>query len=78
MSVLAISHYVDARGLEMPAPTARAEQALRGLPSGEIIEVLTTDPRSVFGFSRWSEATGHELLDAGVNGRIYRFVVRRR
>ena len=78
MSVLVISQYIDARGVETPGPTARAAQALLWLHSGELVEVLATDPRSTFEFSRWAEATGNELVDASVNDRVYRFVVRRR
>ena len=37
---------VDARGLRCPLPLVRARQALIGLPPGETLIVLATDPEA--------------------------------
>ena len=37
---------VDARGLRCPLPLVRARQALAGMPPGETLIVLATDPEA--------------------------------
>jgi tRNA 2-thiouridine synthesizing protein A len=41
-----VAHIVDARGLRCPMPLIRARQALAGLPAGETLVVLATDPEA--------------------------------
>jgi len=78
MALLEITSTVDARGLSCPMPIVRTAQAVRALPSGAIVEVLTTDPGSQKDFLAWSRATGHELIEQSGDGAIYRFVIRRK
>jgi tRNA 2-thiouridine synthesizing protein A len=75
---LQIAHQVDAKGLNCPMPTVRTAQAIKGLASGELLEVLATDPGSVKDFAAWSRTTGHELIEQTVDGGVYRFVLRRK
>jgi tRNA 2-thiouridine synthesizing protein A len=75
---LRIAHQVDAKGLNCPMPIVRTAQAIKGLASGELLEVLATDPGSVKDFAAWSRTTGHELVEQTVDGGVYRFVLRRK
>ena len=75
---LRIAHQLDARGLNCPMPIVRTAQAIKGLASGELLEVLATDPGSVKDFAAWSRTTGHELIEQSVDGGVYRFVLRRK
>jgi tRNA 2-thiouridine synthesizing protein A len=75
---LQIAHQLDARGLNCPMPIVRSAQAIKGLASGELLEVLATDPGSVKDFAAWSRTTGHELIEQSVDGGVYRFVLRRK
>jgi tRNA 2-thiouridine synthesizing protein A len=75
---LQIAHQVDAKGLNCPMPIVRTAQAIKGLASGELLEVLATDPGSVKDFAAWSRTTGHELIEQTVDGGVYRFVLRRK
>jgi len=78
MAVLEIQAQVDARGLSCPMPIVRTATAIRPLPSGTVIEVLTTDPGSQKDFVAWTRATGHELVEQSLDGAVYRFVIRRK
>jgi tRNA 2-thiouridine synthesizing protein A len=78
MAVLEIATRVDARGLACPMPIVRTAQAVKTVASGALIEVLATDAGSVKDFAAWSRATGHALVESGVEGGVYRFVVRRK
>jgi tRNA 2-thiouridine synthesizing protein A len=76
MPLYEVSMYIDARGGTPPSPTASAEQALRALEPGEIIEVLTSDPGSVPEFRAWAIRTGNELLESRGDCGRYCFVIR--
>ena len=78
MAVLEISQHVDARGLSCPMPIVKTAQAVKTVPSGELIEVLATDPGSVKDFAAWSRTTGNELIEQSSDGGVYRFVLRRK
>ena len=54
MAVVEISQHVDARGLSCPMPIVKTAQAIKTVASGELIEVLATDPGSVKDFAAWS------------------------
>jgi tRNA 2-thiouridine synthesizing protein A len=73
-----LQHRVDARGLACPMPIVKTAQAIATLASGELLEVLATDPGSTKDFVAWARTTGHELVEQSVDGGTYRFVVRRK
>jgi TusA-related sulfurtransferase len=73
-----ITHRVDARGLSCPMPIVKTAQAIRSIATGELLEVLATDPGSVKDFAAWSRTTGHELVEQSVDDSVYRFVLRRK
>lgn len=73
-----ILQQVDARGLSCPMPIVKTAQAIRTIASGDLVEVLATDPGSVKDFAAWSRTTGNELVEQSVDGGVYRFVLRRK
>jgi tRNA 2-thiouridine synthesizing protein A len=69
---------VDARGLNCPMPIVKTAQAAKGLASGQVLEVLATDPGSVKDFAAWSKSTGNELVEQTADGGVFRFVMRKK
>jgi tRNA 2-thiouridine synthesizing protein A len=69
---------LDAKGLKCPMPIVRTAQAMKTVASGELLEVLATDPGSVADFAAWSRATGNTLVEQGLVEGVYRFVLRRK
>lgn len=67
---------VDAKGLSCPMPIVKTAQAVKLLPSGALLEVLATDPGSTKDFAAWTRSTGHELVEATVEGPVFRFLIR--
>ena len=55
---------IDARGLLCPLPLVKARQALMILDPGASVCVLATDPAARGDFERFSEASGHRIVDA--------------
>ncbi|HSI99530.1 MAG TPA: sulfurtransferase TusA family protein [Patescibacteria group bacterium] len=71
-------HRVDARGLACPMPIVKTAQAIATLSSGELLEVLATDPGSTKDFVAWSRTTGHALVEQDEEGGVFRFLLRRK
>ena len=67
---------VDARGLNCPMPIVRTAQAMRTLGPGQLVELLATDPGATRDVAAWARTTGHALVEATVDGAVYRFVLR--
>jgi tRNA 2-thiouridine synthesizing protein A len=72
------THRLDARGLACPMPIVKTAQAIAGLASGELLEVLATDPGSTKDFVAWSRTTGHTLVEQDEEGGVFRFLLRRK
>ena len=73
-----IDQQVDARGLNCPMPIVKTAQAIKGLASGQVLEVLATDPGSTKDFAAWSKSTGNELVEQSVDGGVFRFVLKKK
>ncbi len=69
---------LDLKGLSCPLPIVKTAKAIKELRSGEVIEVFATDPGAVPDFTAWCRSTGHTLVEATLEGGVYRFVVRKR
>jgi tRNA 2-thiouridine synthesizing protein A len=78
MSNLAIKLKVDASGLSCPLPIVRTAQAIKTVASGELVEVIATDPGSVKDFDAWSKSTGNLLVEQDSSNGKFRFVIRRK
>lgn len=78
MTVTNIAQRVDARGLSCPLPIVRTAIAIKAMRSGELVEVLATDPGSTKDFDAWSRTTGHQLAESSAQNGVFRFVLRRK
>jgi tRNA 2-thiouridine synthesizing protein A len=68
---------LDAKGLNCPLPILKTKQALKGMPTGEILRILTTDPGSKADFAAFCNQTGHQLVSSGEDGGTYEFNIRK-
>lgn len=68
---------LDTRGLTCPLPILKAKKAIGSVPVGGTLEVLATDPGSREDFVVFARTTGHELIEDGEDGGVFRFVLRR-
>jgi tRNA 2-thiouridine synthesizing protein A len=69
---------VDARGLNCPLPILRTKKALNDMQSGQLIQILATDPASVRDFQAFARQTGNELVEQGERDGAFYFVLKRR
>jgi rhodanese-related sulfurtransferase/TusA-related sulfurtransferase len=72
-------HYtVDARGFICPRPILMSKKALITLKTGQVLEILTTDPGSLRDIPSWAHVTGQEFLVSEEYGpKEFRFLVKR-
>ncbi len=78
MTTETIAATVDAKGLSCPMPIVKTAQAIKGVASGELIEVLATDPGSLKDFTAWTKTTGNVLVEQSSEGGVHRFVIRKK
>ena len=55
---------LDLSGLNCPLPILRAKKALAEMASGDILEVIATDPGAPADFAAFCRQTGNVLLES--------------
>lgn len=70
------AHVLDAKGLNCPLPILKAKKALKDVPTGEVLEILATDPGAVADFEAFCRQTGNELLETSTEGDVYKFLIK--
>jgi tRNA 2-thiouridine synthesizing protein A len=73
-----ITATVDAKGQSCPGPLVSLAKALKGANSGDLFELLATDPGSKSDVPSWAELSGNQLLESAESDGVYRYVVRKR
>lgn len=77
-SDIAVDEKLDACDLTCPLPLLKAKQALNGMASGCVLEVVCTDPGSVRDFEVFAEQSAHELLRSlEEDGKYYYWLKKR-
>jgi tRNA 2-thiouridine synthesizing protein A len=73
----AVRTLVDARGQSCPGPLVSLAKALKDARSGDVLELLATDPGSRSDVPSWAEISGNELLETGEGDGAFRYLVRK-
>ena len=74
----AVAQTLDVKGLSCPLPIVKTAQAVKSMESGEVIEVLATDPGAVPDFNAWCRTTGNRLVEQTEEDGVFRFLVQKR
>jgi tRNA 2-thiouridine synthesizing protein A len=73
-----VSTTVDARGQSCPGPLVSLAKALKDAGSGDLLELLATDPGSKSDVPSWASISGNELLASEDLGEgSYRYLIRK-
>jgi len=75
MSLVATT--VDARGQSCPGPIVTLFRAMKGASSGDVFELLATDPGSKTDIPSWATISGNVLLEADDRGDEFRYLIRK-
>jgi tRNA 2-thiouridine synthesizing protein A len=73
-----IAKTLDAKGLNCPLPIVKTAMTMKDLTSGDLLEVLATDPGSIKDFAAWSKSTGNDIVEQSQDGAVFRFVLRKK
>ena len=69
---------IDTTGLNCPLPILKAKKALSDMASGQVLQVISTDPGSWRDFPAFAKQTGNTLLSSEKRAADYVFVLQRR
>ena len=64
---------LDASGLLCPLPVIRVQDRIKRMASGDVLQVLATDPGTRHDIPAWCRVHGHLLLESARNGERFRF-----
>lgn len=74
---LTVAHTLDAKGLSCPMPILKTKKEINKVKSGEILEVLGTDPGTRNDIPGWCERAGHEYLGEKEDAGFLRFYIKK-
>jgi len=69
---------LDAKGLSCPMPLLRTKKEIDKIKSGEILEVLGTDPGSRNDLPGWCSRAGHEFVGEKEESGYFRFFIKKK
>lgn len=55
--------YLDARRLLCPLPVIRVQDKVKQLQSGDLLEVVCTDPGALQDIPAWCRINGHKIVE---------------
>jgi tRNA 2-thiouridine synthesizing protein A len=73
---LKVDKTVDARATACPGPLMAAKKAVRDLQSGQLMEVLSSDPATKRDVPKWAEKKGHEYLGTVEESGFFRIYMK--
>jgi tRNA 2-thiouridine synthesizing protein A len=74
-----IKETLDCKGLSCPMPMMKLAKAIKGLGSGEILEMLGTDPGTKSDLPKWCDKTGNKIVEEGeVESGVFRFLIEKK
>ena len=75
--MIEVAAKLDARGLSCPLPIVRTKKAIKDLDSGQVLEVISTDPGSVKDMAAFCQQTGNRLVSSDQSTDGYVFLVQK-
>jgi tRNA 2-thiouridine synthesizing protein A len=78
MNTTTIDKTLDVKGLNCPLPILRAKKALTDMASGQVLQVVATDPGAVKDFAAFCKQTGNPLLSSVDSGAEFTFLIAKR
>jgi len=77
MSDAKLNKVLDTSGLCCPMPIVQTNKAIRSIASGELLEIVATDPGTEKDIPSWCERTGHQLLESRVVNGNYTYLIKK-
>lgn len=68
---------VDTKGLSCPMPMLKTKKTIKKIDSGQVLEVVGTDPGSKNDIPEWCSKSGHELLGNSEEAGVFHFFIKK-
>ncbi len=72
-----VDRTLDAKGLSCPMPLLRTKKEIDKISSGQVLEILGTDPGSRNDLPGWCERSGHEFMGEKEDSGFYHFYIKK-
>ncbi len=72
-----VDRTLDARGLSCPMPIVKLSQAMKEMKTGEVIEVLASDPSFVPDVESWCRKTEQTLIEVIESAEVIKAYIRK-
>lgn len=63
LKVLTMKHTLDAKRMLCPMPVIRTQDKIKTLSTGDVLEVVCTDPGALNDVPAWCRINGHKVLE---------------
>ena len=70
-------HHLDATGLLCPEPVMMLHNKIRDIASGDVLEIIATDPATTLDIPKFCNFLGHTLLAKEESDKQYRYFVQK-
>ncbi len=77
MSDIKANSKLDTSGKCCPMPIVETNKAMKKISSGEVLEIIATDPGTLTDIPSWCERTGHTLMESGKCEGGFQFYVKK-
>jgi tRNA 2-thiouridine synthesizing protein A len=67
---------LDAKGLMCPMPIVQLAKKVKGMTSGQVLELLADDIGAKDDIPAWCSRTGNQLIQMEEDGKLIRFYIR--
>ncbi|MEK6678348.1 MAG: sulfurtransferase TusA family protein [Nitrospirota bacterium] len=68
---------LDCKGLSCPMPVLKTKKAIEELKSGQVLEMIATDPGSKNDMEAWANRTGNPIVGTKEDGGTYIFFIKK-
>jgi len=69
---------LDARGMNCPLPILRTKKSLSDMMSGQVLNIMATDPGSTQDFQAFAKQTGNTLLSMDASDKLFTFFMQKK
>lgn len=68
---------LDARGLFCPEPVMLLHNKIRDMATGDLLQLIATDPSTTRDVPKFCHYLGHELVESDEQENTYRYLIRK-
>jgi tRNA 2-thiouridine synthesizing protein A len=72
-----INERLDCKGLSCPMPIIKLSKVMKKMKSGEILEMVGSDPGSKSDVPAWCKKTGNEFLEVQEAAGVFLFYIKK-